>query len=379
MAPVWDRRTVVGPCARLAQPAPTPTVYLDGPFPNTPRAMTLTRREFAAMLAGAVGGVTIPLLLRSPDSPPDVSASEDPTRRRADYFDWRRVGPRVQVALLGGGNSLLFMGGQKALLSDAKSFGLGRTLAREAREFGVPIDCLVATHHHGDHSGGAEAFRDLPRLAHVNAAPRILETARANLERADTSLAALRGRLTDSGAPPEMTEELEGMVLELATLAPEDFGPTETFEDIHEIDIDGHPVLVRWVSRGHTDGDAFLHLPEENVLHCGDLLFHERHPYIDVSSAATPEGWLRCLEAMLALCDEDTVVVPGHGDITDRRGLETQRDYFVQLRTLVEDGLAEGRSREEIAMLETPALRSLNGAEQYLGRNLGIVYDEMAG
>jgi cyclase len=286
--------------------------------------------------------------------------------------------PPASRTMLGGGNTLLYMGSREALVTDGKNFGLGRTLAREARTFGVPVTRFVNTHHHGDHTGGNEAFADAVRLAHVNAAPRILETAAANIARAETSLASLRSRLVDSGAPSEMSDDLEAMARDLDRLAPEDFGPTETFDERYEIDLDGHPVLVRWVSRGHTDGDAFLHLPEENVLHCGDLLFHGRHPYVDVSSAATPQGWLRCIDAMLALCDDETVVVPGHGTLTDRTGLQAQGDYFRQLEELVGGALSEGRSRAEVERMGTPELRGLSGAEQHLGRNLGIVYDEMA-
>ncbi len=340
--------------------------------------MTLNRREFAAMMAGAVGGLSIPLLLRNDRSPEGRTSAGAPAPRRQSYFEWHRIGARVQVAMLGGGNTLLYVGSRRALVSDAKSFGLGRTLAREALGFGKPVAFFVNTHHHGDHSGGNEAFADAVRLAHANAAPRILETATANLDRAETSLASFRDRLADSDAPSEMTDDLEAMVVDLDDLTPADFGPTETFDEVHEIDLDGHPVIVRWVSRGHTDGDAFVHLPEENVVHCGDLLLHGRHPYVDVSADATPRGWLRCVEAMLALCDDETVVVPGHGALTDRAGLQAQGDYFRQLEDLVDGALADGRSRAEVEMMGTPELRGLSGAEQHLGRNLGIVYDEMA-
>jgi len=277
----------------------------------------------------------------------------------------------------GGGNTLLYLGASDALLVDAKSFGLGRTLAREARGFGVPVTRFVNTHHHGDHSGGNDAFRNAARLAHSNAAPRIVEAAAVNLERADASLAALRARPAELGRPEDLRQDLEAMARELGTLMPSDFAPTETFDDVCEVDVDGHPVLIRWVSPGHTDGDAFLYLPDDNVLHCGDLFFHGRHPYIDTTADATPDGWVRCVESMLSLCDADTVVVPGHGEVTDRVGLEGQRDYFLQLRSLVEQAVAEGRPRDEAVTMGTGPLRALTGAEQRLQTNLGVVYDEM--
>ena len=133
--------------------------------------------------------------------------------------------------------------------------------------------------------------------------------------------------------------------------------------------------LIYDVNEGN--GDVFVHLPEENVLHCGDLFFHGRHPYVDDSAGATPMGWIRCVDAMLELCDDETVVVPGHGEITDRTALAGQRDYFLRLRQMVEEGVAAGMGREEITALAPEELATLAGAERHLPRNLGIVYDEL--
>ena len=88
---------------------------------------------------------------------------------------------------------------------------------------------------------------------------------------------------------------------------------------------------------------------------------------------------IRCVDAMLALCDADTVVVPGHGALTDRVGLAGQKSYFQALQGMVERALTEGRSRDEVTALETPELVALTGSERHLPRNLGIVYDELAG
>jgi len=152
-----------------------------------------------------------------------------------------------------------------------------------------------------------------------------------------------------------------------------------TFDTEHEITLDGRPVELRWASRGHTDGDAFVYLPMENVLHCGDLLFHGRHPFVDDSSGATPSGWIRCVDAMLTLTNGETVVIPGHGDLTDRSGLAAQKTYFERLREIAERGIREGRARDDLAPLAPRDLADLAGADRMLPRNLALVYDEVAG
>jgi len=66
----------------------------------------------------------------------------------------------------------------------------------------------VNTHHHGDHSGGNEGFTDLERVAHRNAAPRIVRTAQANLERAGEALPRTLQQLRESGAPGEAIRDV---------------------------------------------------------------------------------------------------------------------------------------------------------------------------
>lgn len=342
--------------------------------------MDVSRRDFASLLAGAVAGLALPGSVRGlGGSLSGAWGGAVPGSRQVTYFEWHAIGERVRVAMGGGGNTLLYMGADGALQSDGKNFGLGRILRREAEAQGHPVTHFVNTHHHGDHSGGNDGFSDLARVAHANAEPRIVATAEANLERARDALPETLARLRDDDAPSAAIADVEATLEALDGLTPGAFAPTDTFESDRELAIEGHPVEVRWASRGHTDGDAFLYLPEENVLHCGDLLFHGRHPYVDVSADATPDGWMRCVDAMLALCDGDTVVIPGHGNLTDRGGLEAQKTYFERLQDIVAEALREGRSRDEVTALEPADLAALPAAERMLPQNLGIVYDEMAG
>ena len=343
--------------------------------------MDLSRRDFASVLAGALAGLALPGSVRGLEGIGlgGLGGGEAAHRSQATHFQWHSVGPRVRVAMGGGGNTLLFLGDSGALQSDGKNFGLGRMLRREAEMQGRGVTHFVNTHHHGDHSGGNDGFGDLVRLAHVNARPRILATAEANLGRAREALPQTIAQLREQNAPAQAIADVEATLAGLDGLTPATFGPTQTFESEHEVRIDGHPVELRWTSRGHTDGDAFVFVPGENVLHCGDLLFHGRHPFVDASSGATPAGWIRCLDAMLGVCDGDTVVIPGHGELTDRAGLAAQKTYFERLQEMVGHAIHEGLSRDEVTALAPADLVALPAAERMLPANLGIVYDEMTG
>ncbi|HKG93393.1 MAG TPA: MBL fold metallo-hydrolase [Gemmatimonadaceae bacterium] len=338
---------------------------------------TITRREFGARVAGlaALGGIALPRALGA------LGAA-----RRGDIFEWREVTPRVHVALGGGGNSLVaFERAGPVLVADSKIMGFGGALRREAEaRAGRRVTHLVSTHHHFDHTGGNTAFTgDVALAAQANGRARVLASAADAIERVrkhgekwvDALLADVRGwtPVRDEGAA---RAELLRLVSDAGALSPERFAPATTFDREHAISAAGQTVEAHYVSPGHTDNDAFLYLPRENVLHAGDLLFNGFHPFVDVSAGASTSGWQRCVAAMTKRCNARTVVIPGHGPLTDRTGLEAQSRYFDRLREVVGAAMREGRTRDEIKALKPAGLASLGFPEQ-LPDNLGIVYDEM--
>ena len=333
--------------------------------------MSFSRREFAGILAGSFVVSGLPRPLRHLASLRHAQA--------VTYFDWLPIGDRIHAVLGGGGNGMLLRSGGEGLLSDCKNLGLGSTLRREAEVQGAPLRWVVNTHHHGDHSGGNNAFAaDLPLVAHPNAVPRIrdrITSALAGVEQAMArTLEDLRGRGSDAR---DALNEVESFVEMAGSLSSDDFLPTVTVPEEREIRVGSHTVHLRHESPGHTDNDIYLFVPEENVLHTGDLLFHQRHPFIDTSAGATTVGWQKCIDAMVEWCDGDTVVIPGHGPVTSRRGLQGQGRYFDQLREVVHDAMRDGMSREEVTGLEPSILAEL-GTGSGLARNLGTVYDELA-
>ena len=142
-----------------------------------------------------------------------------------------------------------------------------------------------------------------------------------------------------------------------------------------EVTVGTTRVELRHIDRGHTDNDIFVFIPEANVLHGGDLFFNRVHPRIDVGADATTVGWQRCLDAMIDAADNDTVCIPGHGDISDIDGLRSFHGYFDILRSLVQKEIAAGRTREQIMEMQPAEFR--DWPANRLNQNLGIVYDEL--
>lgn len=104
--------------------------------------------------------------------------------------------------------------------------------------------------------------------------------------------------------------------------------PHRTFDGHIDLDVGGTPVVLSEVGPAHTHGDTICHLPDRRVVFTGDILFVHGTPIVWAGPFA---NWYRACDTLLAL-DAD-VYVPGHGPLTDRRGVETVRAYLEFVHT----------------------------------------------
>lgn len=300
-------------------------------------------------------------------------------RQPAMSLRWETLAPGVRVASNSGGNSLLVVRGDDALLVDSKVAGFGSVLRRES---GANIRTVINTHHHGDHAGGNHAFSGTAALvAQARARERIAASATA-------TLGALKGASVDAYAnglrrlgfevslTPEARRDVEQFLTSIETLKADAWLPSTTVDRERELRAAGYVVQLTHVTPSHTDNDLIVFLPELNVLHAGDLLFNEHHPFVDTSAGASTLGWDRSLAAAIAMCNAETRVVGGHGPVTDRTGLQRQRNYFDAMRAVVTDGIREGKTRAEVVALRPGAVAGY-GFESLLGMTLGVLYDEV--
>jgi len=93
---------------------------------------------------------------------------------------------------------------------------------------------------------------------------------------------------------------------------------------------------------GHTPGQVAVFVPEERVVFTGDTIFSECQTWLMTSDVAQ---WLDALERIKEL-DFD-YLVPGHGPVTDKAYIDTQRFNLMEWETAVAAAVAEGWSREE--------------------------------
>jgi glyoxylase-like metal-dependent hydrolase (beta-lactamase superfamily II) len=115
--------------------------------------------------------------------------------------------------------------------------------------------------------------------------------------------------------------------------------PTTTFTGHLQVDVGGRAVELIEVGPAHTGGDVIVYVPDARTVFAGDIVFVGSTPVMWAGSVRT---WIAALERILAL-DVETVV-PGHGPVTDRAGVEAVRRYWVYLEAVVRAQQAAGRT-----------------------------------
>lgn len=259
----------------------------------------------------------VAILLLAVATPAAAQRSLDTVQVRVE-----RLAPGVAVLFGAGGNIGLSHGEDGNILIDDQYAPLSdRIAAAVAAVDPDPVRFVINTHWHGDHSGGNENFgqRGAAIVAHDN----------------------VRRRLSAG-------QMLRG---EMVPAAPRGALPVVTFADGVTFHLNGDTIRITHVANAHTDGDALIYWTGANVLHMGDTFFHGMLPFIDLESGGSVDGLLAAIETALAIGNDRTRIIPGHGRIASRADLIAYRDRIRSVRDRVAAEIAAGRSLEQIQAL----------------------------
>lgn len=284
-------------------------------------------------------------------------------------------GSIVIGALTDGGNVLVVPTDSGPIMVDSKFAHTGSKLAADVESIMKRKPAmLINTHHHADHSGGNWAFKETATIiAHKNFNPRIERNLAQYAGGAQGRVEELKKSGADEAAIAQATE----LAAKIKAMKTEQFtAKQELASAVNLIDHGGVTVQAYHYGNGHTDNDLVIFFPKQNIVHMGDLLFHNVHPFIDRSAKADTRGWQSALRQAMKIGDAKTVVVPGHGEVTDKSALQKQIDYFDQLREIVTNAIDEGKSRDEVTAMKPEQFKDY-GLEWIRPITLGGMYDEV--
>jgi len=213
----------------------------------------------------------------------------------------------------GGGNLGVMIGDDYVAVVDDGLVPPAPKLVNHIAEIaGRPVDFIVNTHYHGDHTGANAAFAESGAVvfAHDNIRERLLE----NVQSAG-----------GPGGIPVVT-----------------FGEGVTFH------LNGIEARVLHIPLAHTDGDAIIYVTETNVIFAGDIMFNNLFPYIDLDGGGTVEGFIAGQERIAAMANAETKIIPGHGSLANLTDLKRNTAMLVDALARVKALVDAGKSEDEV-------------------------------
>ena len=210
-----------------------------------------------------------------------------------------------------------------------------------------PLELLINTHHHLDHTAGNIAFKGIVQsvAAHSNSL--------ANQKRV-----AIAQKNEDQQLYPDLT-----------------------FTDTWKYKIGKEHIRAYYFGPAHTNGDSLIHFEHANIVHMGDLIFNRQWAYIDRSAGASIKNWISVLDHALETFDSETQFVFGHALVPDqvtgnKEDLKAMQDYLAKLLDFVNGQIRLGRSKDDV-MKE----KSIPGVTQWGGNGiehcLQAAYEEL--
>ena len=220
-----------------------------------------------------------------------------------------------------GGNIVVSVGQDGVFLVDDQFAPLTEKIKEAISKItDQPVKFVLNTHWHPDHTGGNENFGELGAIivSHDN----------------------VRKRLS--------TEQFSEFFNRIVSPPPEKGLPIVTFSDNMTVYQNGDEIKIIHVDNGHTDGDSIVYFTKNNVIHVGDDFTDNSYPFIDISSGGSIDGLISSLETISLVINDETKVVSGHSEISNKTKVNDFTNMLKDVREKVSQMIKDGKSLKEI-------------------------------
>jgi glyoxylase-like metal-dependent hydrolase (beta-lactamase superfamily II) len=236
-----------------------------------------------------------------------------------------------------GGNITLQIGDDGVLIVDTQFAPLSEKIVAAIREItDKPIRYIVNTHHHGDHTGGNE-----------------------NLRAAGSTVTGgnVAGTILDAGVGAAIVAH-ENVLLRLSSgpqAIPSGGWPTNTFfGNEKEMFYNGEGIEIIHLPAAHTDGDSIVFFRRSDVISAGDLYITTNYPVIDLAAGGSYAGIVQALDRLVDLIipvygqDGGTLVIPGHGRLSNLGDVLNYREMVIVIRDRLQSMIDAGMTLEQV-------------------------------
>ncbi len=224
----------------------------------------------------------------------------------------QQLSESVYVLFGRGGNIAAHVGEDGIYIVDDQFANLSDKIKAAIKDIkpGAP-EFVINTHHHGDHTGGNEAFAEAG--AHV------------------ISHHNVRGRLVDKHG--EGSAHL----------------PVLTYQTQMTLHFNGEHADLWHYAKAHTDGDSVVFFNDDNIVHMGDIYFNLGSlPFVDVDGGGSVDGLINAVNDVLSRIDDATQVIPGHGPMSNKAELGQYLALVKKAKGLVVAAMAGDKTEDQV-------------------------------